>query len=133
MNFTQVQVGDTLNAGKIVAYQICRNHLRWHSKSFHYFLDVPAQDNCNIANAVFDRHGFLKQHLHGNFGAETNQGELLYIRDIKMKPQYRKTGLACLALKYLLRQLSQRQQNYMAPTEWWFAGGYFRLVNPHKP
>jgi len=39
-----------------------------------------------------------------------------------MKPQFRKKGLACLALKLLLRKLSQRQQNNMKATEWWFAG-----------
>lgn len=52
-------------------------------------------------------------------------GELLYIRDVKMKPQYRQKGLACLALKYLLRKLSQRQSNASIPSngeEWWFAG-----------
>lgn len=75
-----------------------------------------------MANAIFDRHGQLKRHLYGNFGAETNQGELLYIRDVQMRPQFRKQGLASLAVKYLLRRLSQRQKDYEQPTEWWLAG-----------
>ena len=48
-----------------------------------------------------------------------------------MKPQYRQKGLACLALKYLLRKLSQRQRNAPTPTngeEWWFAGELLRDV-----
>ena len=118
----QISVGGEKNAGRILAYQVSRSSLRWNSKPFHHFLDIPGHENCNIANAIFDRHGQLKQHLYGNFGAETNQGELLYIRDIQMKPQFRKQGLAALALKYLLRRLSQRQQDYEHPTEWWLAG-----------
>jgi len=59
-----------------VAYQIRRSHLRWNSKPFQYFLDVPGQESCNIGNALFDRHGRLKPHLYGNFGAETDQGML---------------------------------------------------------
>ena len=118
----QISVGEERNVGRILAYQVSRSSLRWSSKPFHHFLDIPSHENCNVANALFDRHGQLKRHLYGNFGAETNQGELLYIRDIQMKPQFRKQGLATLALKYLLRRLSQRQEEYEQPTEWWLAG-----------
>lgn len=72
----QIQIGKERNAGRIVAYQICRTHLLWNSKPFQYFLDVPGQSICNIGNALFDRHGRLKRHLHGNFGEETDQGTL---------------------------------------------------------
>ena len=126
--FAQISVGEEQNAGRILAYQVSRSSLRWNSKPFHHFLDIPSHDNCNVANAVFDRHGQLKRHLYGTFGAETNQGELLYIRDVQMKPQFRKQGLASLALKYLLRQLSQRQKDYAQPTEWWFAGQQLCLI-----
>ncbi len=43
---------------------------------FQYFLDVPGQESCNIGNVLFDRHGRLKPHLYGNFGAESDQGML---------------------------------------------------------
>jgi len=49
-------------------------------------------------------------------------GEVLYVRDIRMKPKFRQKGLACFALKYLMRKLSQRQQEYSHPSQWWFAG-----------
>lgn len=39
-----------------------------------------------------------------------------------MKPKFRQKGLACLALKYLMRKLSQRQEDYSHPSQWWFAG-----------
>lgn len=117
-----MSVGEEKNAGRILAYQVSRSSLRWNSKPFHHFLAIPGHENCNVANAIFDRHGQLKRHLYGNFAAETNQGELLYIRDIQMKPRFKKQGLASLALKYLLRRLSQRQKDYGQPTEWWFAG-----------
>ncbi|DBB07510.1 hypothetical protein WJX82_009247 [Trebouxia sp. C0006] len=117
----KIQVGSELDAGRIVAYQIRRSHLRWNSKPFQYFLDVPGQESCNIGNALFDRHGRLKPHLYGNFGAETDQGEVLYIRDIRMKPKFRQKGLACLALKYLMRKLSQCQEDHSHPSQWWFA------------
>ena len=49
-------------------------------------------------------------------------GELLYIREVKIKPALRKKGLACLALKQLLRKLSQRHKENTPNSEWWFAG-----------
>lgn len=70
----QIGIGNERNAGRIVAYQIERSHLRWSSKPFHYWLTIPGHDSCNLANAVFNRHGNLKPHLCGNFGEETNQG-----------------------------------------------------------
>ena len=39
-----------------------------------------------------------------------------------MKPKFRQKGLACLALKYLMRKLSQRQEDHSHPSQWWFAG-----------
>lgn len=82
----QITIGNDTDAGRILGYQISRKDLRRNSKPFHYYLDIPSEGACNVANAVFDRLGRLKKHLYGNFKAETDQGDLLYIRDIKIKP-----------------------------------------------
>ena len=118
----QIKIGNDKDAGKILAYQVSRRDLRYDSRPFHHFFDIPSENDYNVANAVFDRLGHLKRHLYGNFKAETDQGDFLYVRSIKVKPQFRKKGLACIALKLLLRKLSQRQADNMPGTEWWFAG-----------
>lgn len=76
---------------------------------------------CTFANALFDRRGMLKQRLYGTFGTETNQGNILYIRNIVLKREYRNQNLGCKALRLFLQMVSTDIENPEVD-EWWLAG-----------
>lgn len=118
----QVQVDKDQDAGKIIAFHIKRDMLRCDLRSFHYHMNpVLAGSRCNFAHHLFDRCGMLKQRLHDTFGAETDQGSILYIRNITMKKEYSKQKLACKALKKFLQVVcTDEARAYL--DQWWLAG-----------
>ncbi|DBA84876.1 hypothetical protein WJX77_010566 [Trebouxia sp. C0004] len=102
-----IAVASDKAAGKIEAYLVNRPGLLQDCKAyFHYFMYKPTQVLCDLALRVFDRHGHLKPHLYGTFGPETNDGGLLYIRQITLKQKYRGKGIGRSAVGQLLRQLN---------------------------
>ncbi|KAL0048065.1 hypothetical protein WJX82_006903 [Trebouxia sp. C0006] len=107
-----IAVGSDKAAGKIEAYLVNRPGLLQDCKAyFHYFTYKPTQVLCDLALRVFDRHGHLKPHLYGTFGPETNDGGLLYIRQVTLKQQYRCKGVGRSAVGQLLRQLNSKYQD----------------------
>ena len=84
-------------------------------------MDAPTQDICDVATSLFDQHGQLKQHLQGTFGRETNQGSLLYVRDVILKKPYQNQGIGCKAVKSLLQQLNASSNSSQLAC-WHFAG-----------
>jgi hypothetical protein len=116
----QIAVGSDKAAGKIEAYLVNRPGLLQDCKAyFHYFMYKPTQVLCDLALRVFDRHGHLKPHLYGTFGPETNDGGLLYIRQVTLKQQYRCKGVGRSAVGQLLRQLNSKYQD---GASWGLAG-----------
>ena len=109
--------------GQVSAYLIQRTTLRRSEQSFHYYLDdlatdVPSTDVRQTAQMLFDKHGRLRRKVYGNFGPETDHGELLYINDVTLKPAYQGQGIGCTAI----RQLMQKLLRAGGLTSWWFAG-----------
>ncbi len=80
--------------------------------------DVVSTDIRNTMHMLLDRHGRLRRRMHGNFGPETDQGELLYINDVSLKPKYHARGIGCRAIQQLLQKLLQAGGS----NSWWFAG-----------
>lgn len=118
----QVQVDGDPDAGKIVAFLIRRGSVRSDRKTFHYWMNmVVSNSTSTFANALFDRHGMLKQRLYGTFGNETNQGNILYIRNVSLKKKYHKRNLGCKALRRFL-QMVCTDLDHPYWDEWWFAG-----------
>ena len=130
----QVEVNGDSDAGKIVAFLIRRETLRSDSKTFHYYMNPVISDSAtNFANALFDRHGMLKWRLYGIFGHETNQGNILYIRNVSLKKEHRKRSLGCKALRRFL-QMVCTDLDRPDRDEWWFAGTMSgSLETPHVP
>ena len=116
----QIEIDDDRDAGKIVAFLIRRNHLRTKRKSFQYWMNVASSDSkCTFASGLFDRTGMLKQRLYGNFGPETNLGNILYIRNVTLKEQHSRRNLGCKVLRKFL-ELATKQPH--TADGWWLAG-----------
>lgn len=118
---TQIKVAADSDAGQILAYIIDRQRLKKSPDYFLSYMDMPSQDICDLAKELFDRHGNLKRHHQGTFAGETNQGSLLYIRDVKLEEQYQQQDLGCKALAKLLMRLNQSPDKAQQG-RWHFAG-----------
>ena len=120
LHMLQIEIGSDRDAGKIVAFLIRRNQLRTKRKSFHYWLNVASSDSkYTFASGLFDRNGMLKQRLYGNFGPETNLGNILYIRNVTLKAQHSRRNLGCKVLRKFL-EIATKQPH--TADGWWLAG-----------
>lgn len=108
LGIVQIAVGADQQAGKLEAYRIDRDGLHGCKAYFHYFMNKPNKAMRDVALHLFDRHGHLKRHLYGTFGAETNPGGMIFIRTLALKRQYQGGGIVCLAIKQLLKQLNRQ-------------------------
>ena len=59
-----------------------------------------------MGTVLFDKYGRLKQHLHGTFADETDDGRLLYIPEITLRKAYHHQGVGCKAVQMLLEQMN---------------------------
>ena len=84
-------------------------------------MDMPSQDICDVATTLFDRHGNLQQHLYGIFASESNEGQLLYIRDVVLVEAYQHQSIGCKAVRLLLQQLNLPSKS-SERANWGFAG-----------
>lgn len=118
----QIQIGTDKDAGKIIAFLISRDTLRSSYESFHYWMNVVVSDSqCNFASSLFNRNGLLKQRLYGTFGSETDQDNILYIRSIVLKKEYRNQKLGCKALRKFLQIVCMDPERPFED-DWWLAG-----------
>ena len=130
-NVPQVHVDSDRDGGKIIAFLIRRDHLRCSRSSFHHWMNLVMSDSnkSTFANHLFDRCGMLKKRLYGTFGSETDQGDILYIRNVTMKKEYRRQNLGCKALRQFLQMVCTDPEKPHLDV-WWLAGTCERACQP---
>lgn len=123
-----MEVDSDRDAGKIIAFLVSRELLNYDRRSFHFHMNpVIVGTQCNFAHHLLDKSGRLKQRLHDTFGAETDQGDIMYIRNVILKKEYSKQKLACKALRKFLQVVCQDPEKPYA-YQWWMAG-----TGSHEP
>ena len=121
----QISVGADRYAGRIVVHSINRIQLRHSKESFHWHLNEFSEYAYDMGTTLFDGHGRLRRHLHGAFDDAADQGRVLYIPEITLKPAYHHQGIGCKAVKMFLQELKV----VFASDTWCVLAG--KLILPH--
>ena len=99
-------MGSDRHAGRIAAHSINRVPLRRSKESFHWHLDDFSEYAYDMGMTLFDRHGRFRRHLYGTFEDEVDEGRILYIPEVSLKPAYHHQGIGCKAVKMFLQELN---------------------------
>lgn len=78
--------------------------------AFHRVMDIHSRDAQYFGIVIFDAQGKLRPWFTDNpimrgsgvWGAELNQGALLYVEEISVEPQYRRRGIGTWLLNWIL-------------------------------